>query len=123
MLTAGAGRLSSPFDNDPYALLALAFKNLYPDRDYIAYIATEVVDEEENVVFGVTTFPETGAPPVVEISANNSIANGVEIFAHELAHVATPEDKTHGEAWGTAFNRIFEEYNRIAQELFGVDGN
>lgn len=46
----------------------------------------------------------------------------VEIFAHELAHVATPEDREHGEAWKAAFDRIFEEYNRIAQDLFGEGG-
>lgn len=37
MLTAGAGRLVSPFTNDPFALVALAFKNLYPEREYAAY--------------------------------------------------------------------------------------
>lgn len=37
MLTAGAGRLVSPFANDPFALVALAFKNLYPEREYAAY--------------------------------------------------------------------------------------
>lgn len=51
-----------------------------------------------------------------------SPAAGVEIFAHELAHVATPEDREHGGAWKAAFDRIFEEYNRIAQDLFGEGG-
>lgn len=51
-----------------------------------------------------------------------AVAAGVEIFAHELAHVATPEDREHGEAWKAAFDRIFEEYNRIAQDLFGEGG-
>ena len=44
MLTAGAGRLVSPFVNDPFALVALAFKNLYPEREYAAYFAPEVED-------------------------------------------------------------------------------
>lgn len=44
MLTAGAGRLVSPFANDPFALVALAFKNLYPEREYAAYFAPEVED-------------------------------------------------------------------------------
>ena len=44
------------------------------------------------------------------------------VMAHELAHVATPEDREHGEAWKAAFDRIFEEYNRIAQDLFGEGG-
>lgn len=71
---------------------------------------------------GVTAFPEDGSPPVVEVSGEIPIAAGVEIFAHELAHVATPEDREHGEAWKAAFDRIFEEYNRIAQDLFGEGG-
>ena len=58
----------------------------------------------------------------MEASGEIPIAAGVEIFAHELAHVATPEDREHGEAWKTAFDRILEEYNRIAQDLFGEGG-
>ena len=58
----------------------------------------------------------------VEVSGEIPIAAGVEIFAHELAHVATPEDREHGEAWKAAFDRSFEEYNRIAQDLFGEGG-
>ena len=114
MLTAGAGRLVSSFANDPFALVALAFKNLYPEREYAAYFVPEVEDRSGGAACGVTTFPEDGSPPVVEVSG--------EIFAHELAHVATPEDREHGEAWKAAFDRIFEEYNRIAQDLFGEGG-
>ena len=108
-MTAGAGRLVSPLVNDPFALVALAFKNLYPEREYAAYFAPEVEDGSGGAACGGTTFPEDGSPPV-------------EIFAHELAHVATPEDREHGEAWKTAFDRILEEYNRIAQDLFGEGG-
>lgn len=119
-LTAeAAGRLQSPFGNDPFALVAQAFGNQFPDREYSAYIMPEVTDENGNSACGVTTFPEDGSPPVVEVSGEIPIAAGVEVLAHELAHVATPEDHTHGDAWRAAFDRIFEEYNRIAQELFG----
>lgn len=122
MLTAGAERLETPFANDPFALVARAFKNLYSEREYIAYIVPEVVDEEGNAVFGATTFPDDGSTPIVELSGDNPILRGIEIFAHELAHIATPEDQDHGEKWECAFNRIFEEYNRIAEQLFGKDG-
>ena len=122
MLTAGAGRLVSPFANDPFALVALAFKNLYPEREYAAYFVPEVEDGSGGAACGVATFPEDGSPPVVEVSGEIPIAAGVEIFAHELAHVAAPEDREHGEAWKAAFDRIFEEYNRIAQDLFGEGG-
>ena len=99
MLTAGAGRLVSPFANDPFALVALAFKNLYPEREYAAYFVPEVEDGSGGAACGATTFPEDGSPPVVEVSGEIPITAGVEIFAHELAHVATPEDREHGEAW------------------------
>ena len=118
----GSGALVSPFANDPFALVALAFKNLYHEREYAAYFVPEVEDGSGGEACGVTTFPEDGSPPVVEVSGEIPIAAGVEIFAHELAHVATPEDREHGEAWKAAFDRIFEEYNRIAQDLFGKGG-
>lgn len=119
MLTAGAGRLVSPFGNDPFALVAQAFKNLYPERVYLAQIAPEVVDDDGNTVCGATAFPDDGSPPLVEVSGEIPIAGGIEIFAHELAHVAAPEDGNHGEAWQAAFDRIFEEYNRIGEALCG----
>lgn len=119
MLTAGAGRLLSPFGNDPFALVAQAFKNLYPERVYLAQIAPEVADDGGNAVCGATTFPDDGSPPLVEVSGEIPIAGGIEIFAHELAHVAAPEDNNHGEAWQTAFDQIFEEYNQIGEALCG----
>lgn len=82
----------------------------------------EVEDGSGGAACGVTTFPEDGSPPVVKVSGVIPIAAGVEIFAHELAHVAAPEDREYGEAWKAAFDRIFEEYNRIAQDLFGEGG-
>lgn len=64
MLTAGAGRLVSPFANDPFALVALAFKNLYHEREYAAYFVPEVEDGSGGEACGVTTFPEDGSPPL-----------------------------------------------------------
>lgn len=55
MLTAGAGRLVSPFANDPFALVALAFKNLYPEREYAAYFVPEVEDGSGGASCGITT--------------------------------------------------------------------
>lgn len=94
----------------------------YPEREYAAYFVPEVEDGSGGAACGVTTFPEDGSPPVVEVSGEVPITAGVEIFAHESAHVATPEDREHGEAWKAAFDRIFEEYNRIAQDIFGESG-
>lgn len=36
-----------------------------------------------------------------------------ELLAHELAHVATPEDTEHGESWSAASEAIFKKYNEL----------
>lgn len=46
------------------------------------------------------------------------VNNAVEIFAHELAHVAVGVDHEHDDAWEDAFEAIFQEYNRIGHALF-----
>ena len=43
----------------------------------------------------------------------------VETFAHELAHVAVGVEHEHDSVWEEAFDKIFAEYNRIGEELYG----
>ena len=37
--------------------------------------------------------------------------------AHELAHVATPEDTEHGESWSAASEAIFKKYNELLDAM------
>lgn len=68
-------------------------------------------DDEGGVVYGITTFPaDENEVPLVEISAELTVQDAVEILAHELAHVAAGIDAGHGEAWEKAFHRIHQEY-------------
>ena len=60
----GSGRLVSPFANDPFALVALAFKNLLPEREYAAYFVPEVEDGSGGAACGVTTFRKTDHRPL-----------------------------------------------------------
>lgn len=111
----------SPFGNDPFSLVAKAFKNLYPDKEYIAYWDPNIYgDEPEDTPkpFGLTDFGEDGTVSVF-VDPDISVTNAVEIFAHELAHVAVGISHDHDQAWEAAFNAIFVEYNRIATEMFG----
>lgn len=39
-------------------------------------------------------------------------------WAHELAHVAVGVEHDHDEVWQEAFDKIFEEYNRIGSQMF-----
>ena len=110
------------FINSPFEILDEAFRSLYPDKKYRACIEEEVKDDEGNEAFGFTQFIK-GETPVIAISAELSIRNATEIFAHELAHVAAGEGAGHGEEWEMEFQRIFDEYNRIGRERFGGEEN
>lgn len=55
---------------------------------------------------------------MVFVTPNIPVCDCAEILAHELAHVAVGVEEDHGEKWEKAFDSIFSEYNRIADELF-----
>lgn len=104
------GPMASPYMNDPSAIVARAFAELYPGIDYHAQFVPDLCDESGNRAFGLTIFPDDGSAPIVCISAEAPISAAPELLAHELAHVATPEDKDHGEAWQTAEKAIGDKY-------------
>lgn len=110
--------LVSPFKNDPFALVWKAFENLYPGKKFEAYWDSMIRDEEDGApVFGLTDFADDGTISVF-VKPDLEVNNAVEIFAHELAHVAVGAEHDHDEAWEAAFDAIFQEYNRIGDELF-----
>lgn len=107
----------SPFINEPCVKIAEIFKRTWPDKKYIAQLVPELKDENGAEVFGETVFPEDGSEPLINISVNIIAENIPEIFAHELAHVAVPDDAEHGESWEQAFALIHTAYNaEIEQE-------
>lgn len=93
------------FVNSPFKILDEAFRGLYPDKKYKACIEPSIKDDEGNRVFGFTQFSK-GETPVIAISAELSITDATEIFAHELAHVAAGEGAGHGERWDEEFQRM-----------------
>ena len=103
------------FVNDPFMIVAEAFENLYPDRKYKAQFVEKIEDEEGHEAFGETFFPDDKSTPIVSVSGNIPMIHMIEIFAHELAHVETPDDKNHGREWDEAFEKIAEEYHKILE--------
>ena len=83
------GPMASPYMNDPSAIVARAFAELYPGIDYYAQLVPDLRDEAGNRAFGLTIFPDDGSTPIVCISAEAPISAAPELLAHELAHVAT----------------------------------
>lgn len=104
------------FENSPFDMLDKAFKALYPGKRYKAYFDLDMKDEQGESVYGFTQFPDDG-DPIIAVSAELSIKCAVEIFAHELAHVAAGKQEGHGEILEKCFDGIFNEYNRMGEEL------
>lgn len=80
------GPMASPYMNDPSAIVARAFAELYPGIDYHAQFVPDLCDESGNRAFGLTIFPDDGSAPIVCISAEAPISAAPELLAHELAH-------------------------------------
>lgn len=107
----------SPFSNDPFAVVAQAYKNLY-NRPYLAYY-DQHKDASHDEEYGFTTFRDSETP-VITIFAEHPVNVCVETLAHELAHIAVGVEHEHDAVWEEAFDKIFAEYNRLGKEMFGV---
>lgn len=111
--------METPFKNDIFSLIWQAFHNLYPDKQCDCYWEPEIRKAENGAeAFGLTDFGEDGTVAVF-VTPTIPVCDCAEILAHELAHVAVGVEHNHDSAWEDAFDSIFREYNRIADELFG----
>ena len=113
--------LESPFVNDPFAMVWMAFKKLYPDADCEVWLDHRPEDWIDGDGYGFTEFYVDGSNPMVFIYAEFQIDQQVEILGHELAHVAVGEEHEHDDVWMAAFTAINEEYKKIAEERLGCD--
>lgn len=68
-------------------------------------------------VCGLVDFADDGSVAVF-VKPSLEVSDAVEILAHELAHVAVGVEHDHDEVWQEAFDKIFEEYNRIGDQMF-----
>lgn len=110
--------MKTPFKNDIFALIWQAFKNLYPDKECECFWEPNIRDDKDgNEAFGMTDFAGDGTVTVF-VRTSLSISDAATIFAHELAHVAVGFEHGHNEVWKKAFDDIFDEYNRIGNEMF-----
>ena len=108
--------MESPFANDPFSMVWTAFRNLYPIKACECWY-DQHNDDKHKEEYGFTEFYEDGTSPTVVVFAEHSISIQVETLAHELAHVAVGIEHDHDEVWETAFEAIFQEYNRIGHQF------
>lgn len=111
-------RLTTAFQNDMFAMVWGAFKRLYPDKNCEIYWEPQIRDAEDGKpAYGMTDFADDGSVAVF-VKPSLEVADAVEVLAHELAHVAVGVEHDHDEVWQEAFDKIFEEYNRIGSQMF-----
>lgn len=104
--------------NSPYEILNMAFKRIFPEIKYTAYFEPKLRDKEnEKRICGMTVFGSDGEITIF-VDTDLTINDSVEIFAHELAHAGSGEVHTHDEKWQKAFDALFNEYNKIGEEMF-----
>lgn len=73
------GPMASPFINDPTAIVARAFSELYPGVEYVAQYVPDLRDETNGTAYGLTIFPDDGSTPIVCISAEAPISAAPEL--------------------------------------------
>ena len=113
--------LLSPFINDMFSMVYYAFDRLYPLKPVRIWWNANIPNADDGAErAGLTSWNEDGTIDV-DISAKLTVADAVEILAHELAHVAAGENEGHGEKWEQAFDAIHAEFDRIGNELFPDD--
>lgn len=110
-------RMETPFKNDPFSMVMIAYKRLY---DKPCEIWWDYHDEDSHKEeYGFTHQPNDGSTPTVIIYSDHPVEIQVETLAHELAHVAVGAEHKHDEVWEEAFAAIHTEFGKIGDEMFG----
>ena len=101
--------METPFTNDPFAIIGEIFRSRHPDKPYQAYWVPEAVLPSTSIL-GSTTFCEDG-DVVVSISMEVPSKTAINVFIHELAHVAAGEISNHGGTWQKEYLALRRAYN------------
>lgn len=109
--------MGAKFINNPYDMVIQVFNNLYPECECEVQFDNTMGDGPP---WGETFFPEKeGEIPLVNINAELSIQHGVEILAHELAHVKCGVEAGHGVEWESVTNEIHKGFEKLVKNLGG----
>lgn len=100
------------FLNDPIGLLKNVFEKQYPKKSCTVLFCENLYEDEQ--VYGRTEFSKEGA--VVWLDVTIPYRGLLDVLAHELAHVAEPEDD-HGKNWEAAFSALNREWVKRMSEL------
>ena len=81
------GPMASPYMNDPSAIVARAFAELYPGIGYYAQFVPDLCDESGNRAFGLTIFPDDDPGVLVP----HEVGDGGLLLMPTRAHIPDPQ--------------------------------
>jgi len=90
---------------NPLGVLKEVFEQEYPDYNCEVHF----VENQKNSL-GETFFPDDGGDPIIQIGAEKTIPQMLDIMAHELAHVVAGITAEHGKEWENIYNNIYKVY-------------
>ena len=108
--------METPFRNDPFAILWATFNRLFPGKHCVCYWDPQMQCGEVEA-YGLTHFDDDGTITVT-IDATLAVEDALEVFGHELAHVAAGVGHEHDEVWENAFTALQEAYMRELDEVY-----
>lgn len=103
-----------PFAFDPFRCVMAAVQELYPGLEADIQWVDDLYETDDDP-YGRTMLPDDGGIPGIDIDIRTPVYGAVEVLAHELAHVATPDDLEHGTKWQAAFAAINKRYHEILE--------
>lgn len=107
--------MQTPFQNDPFIVLAEAYRRLW-NNPYLAVWSQHSEDDVDS--YGITAC-DNESIPIIVIFAEHTVNEQIETFAHELAHVAVGVEHGHDTIFELALKKLKQMYSIVYDELVG----
>lgn len=116
----------SPFENDPFVVVAQAFAELWPNAPFPHIQIVEGLHSTDDAKWAETLVLSDDDGILVSIDVKAPVFAAVELLAHELAHVACEHlglrsEDDHGPHWEECFAALHEKFNAEAATAAGGD--
>lgn len=108
--------MKHPFENDLFAIMYDTFSKMHPHHPdfYTQWALSDEFADDDN---GYCEWRDDGTI-VISISMGNTVEEALEVFAHELSHVAVGYDHDHDDDFNSEYENLMDAFTaRLAQEF------
>lgn len=95
----------------PFAALVTVAARVWPDMT-----CTVGFGDPGKRKHGVTILPDDGGPPEIVIRVGLPVDVATGVLAHELCHVAAPDDFRHGSRFKAAERKLWDAWQEYLKE-------